>query len=462
MTMLFMKSWLILLVCCINLQQIKSMKMNAHHKAHKRGVLDRRGWFHDLKDQMKKLFHKFKGDKAAQGQGEVKQCHSDWIAGPNGACYYLPANPEKTWGDFFFAQNSCHDKGGADNVPAHAISIESAAEQKFIEEILDKYPDTDFWTSGNRISRSPSDLPGANKIWRWFDDEKPIESQGFTNWDEGQPQWENYINFEECIFLGHKSLFNLKWHDHRCSYNTASYICEYNLEAESKPEPEPEPEPEEKLEDCHSGWISGPNGACYYVPSNPHIEIGTFFAAQKGCSDKGEHDNVPSHAISIESLEEQNFIEDLLSEYPDTDFWTSGNRLDAHGATTRIWHWFKNEQPIESQGYVNWDEDNMQPGWESSYGEEACIFLGHMSRFKLKWHDHQCSFNTASFVCEYSRNTPDNPSAEPEAKPSSKPQPEPEPETDDEEVSGSGSGAGYAMDDEDMWEYKRILKSVHL
>ena len=49
--------------------------------------------------------------KAAQGQGEVKQCHSDWIAGPNGACYYLPANPEKTWGDFFFAQNSCHDKG---------------------------------------------------------------------------------------------------------------------------------------------------------------------------------------------------------------------------------------------------------------------------------------------------------------------------------------------------------------
>ena len=73
--------------------------------------------------------------------------------------------------------------------------------------------------------------------------------KGFTNWDEGQPQWENYINFEECIFLGHKSLFNLKWHDHRCSYNTASYICEYNLEAESEPElePEPEPEPEEKV-----------------------------------------------------------------------------------------------------------------------------------------------------------------------------------------------------------------------
>ena len=33
----------------------------------------------------------------------------------------------------------------------------------------------------------------------------------------------------------------------------------------------------------------------------------------------GADDNVPAHAISIESSEEQNFIENLLAKYPGTD-----------------------------------------------------------------------------------------------------------------------------------------------
>ena len=55
--------------------------------------------------------------------------------------------------------------------------------------------------------------------------------------------------------------------------------------------------------------------------------------------------------------------------------------------------------------YVNWDEG--QPGWKSSIGDEECIFLGHKSRFNLKWHDHQCLYNMASFVCEYERSRPE-------------------------------------------------------
>ena len=54
---------------------------------------------------------------------------------------------------------------------------------------------------------------------------------GFENWDIGQPQWSSPYGEEECIFLGHKSLFNLKWHDHRCNYNGASFICEYDKNA---------------------------------------------------------------------------------------------------------------------------------------------------------------------------------------------------------------------------------------
>jgi len=85
--------------------------------------------------------------------------------------------------------------------------------------MLDDYPDTDFWTSGKR--------PRSAKTWHWLHDPKSINDYGFENWDIGQPDWNERYDEGECIFLGHKSRFDFKWHDHRCFYNAASYVCEY-------------------------------------------------------------------------------------------------------------------------------------------------------------------------------------------------------------------------------------------
>ena len=55
----------------------------------------------------------------------------------------------------------------------------------------------------------------------------PSGAAGYVNWDEGQPGWKNYIDYEKCIFLGNKEQFGLKWHDHRCSYDGAAPLCQY-------------------------------------------------------------------------------------------------------------------------------------------------------------------------------------------------------------------------------------------
>lgn len=417
---------MILLICSMNIDFIAA---RSHEKNEQSRSIDNRG----IIDSIKKLLG-IDGTTTTD-----KECIPGWIGGPNGACYFVPRHPDVERGTFFQAATKCSLEAldEADHVDAHVLSIETEEEQVFIESLLSEHPETDFWTNGNRLNSADM------KIWHWGSSLASIEDQGFANWDEGQPQWKNYIDDEECIFLGHESSFHFKWHDHRCSYNWASYVCEYSRnepepqpEPEPEPQPEPEPEPESEPEPepqpkpkpeptpeankaCAAEWILGVNGACYMVPNNPDHNRGTFFDAKAACSKI----HPGSHVVGIESAAEQKFIESLLSKYPETDFWTSGNRLNPEDR--KIWHWGNNPASIEDQVFVNWDEG--QPQWKNFIDDEECIFLGHKSLFNFKWHDHRCSYDSASYVCEY---IPD------------KPEPEPKPEDDEDESEMFGSG-GY-------------------
>jgi len=223
-------SWVLLLICHVELHQTASTKRNTH--------LRKRQGLNDLFKMMEAMADAFGGmadnmtpNEVAEptevpetnfvpvGGFEHETCFDGWIPGPDNQCYFVPADPTSDKGTFYHVADKCTDLGPF----MHLASIRSPEEQKFVEGILSAYPETDFWIGGYQLQS------GTTNVFKWEEDRThDARAHPYTNWDEGQPQWENFIGPEECIFLGHKSSFNLKWHDHRCSYDGASYICKYH------------------------------------------------------------------------------------------------------------------------------------------------------------------------------------------------------------------------------------------
>lgn len=287
---------IILLVCMVNVEFLEA-------KSHKRNKQSRSIGNRGVIDSIKDLLGIGQGDDTADNDqdgdgvldwdddndgipdeldndlnnGEIpdaemaveKDCVSGWTAGPNGACYFFPSHPETERGNFHQANTKCRLEalGWSSMTPAqaHVLSIETEGEQKFIENLLADFPETDFWTNGNRLNKD------GNKIWHWGNNPASIEDQGFVNWDEGQPQWSSPWGKEECIFLGHKSLFNFKWHDHRCSYDLASYVCEYSRnDPKSELKPGAHPSDDEDSSSEHGSGHGSGHGSDYHEYGSGH------------------------------------------------------------------------------------------------------------------------------------------------------------------------------------------------
>lgn len=149
----------------------------------------------------------------------AKECPADftYIAPVNG-CYKL-VNRKWNWDSAGLECRSLHKD-------AHLVVISDAAEQHEIRKMIDSTHkttlagcETAFWTAGQRID------PNSNSTFIWRPDplSNTVSLMTYTNWDTGQPTYNNQA--ESCMYL---YSVHRRWHDGHCNLFYCS-LCEIDI-----------------------------------------------------------------------------------------------------------------------------------------------------------------------------------------------------------------------------------------
>ncbi|XP_077597029.1 layilin [Stigmatopora nigra] len=149
-------------------------------------------------------------------------------AGNNRPCYKLAYFSElRRRLNFADADLACRRDGG------QLLSVESASEQKTIEQLIaDLRPtDGDFWI-GLRRNHGDEDSSGSSECssqYRWLDGTKST----FRNWHSDEPS----CGYEVCVVMYHQpsappslgGLYMFQWNDDNCE-TKHNFICKYTAE----------------------------------------------------------------------------------------------------------------------------------------------------------------------------------------------------------------------------------------
>merc|ERR1712043_74662 len=126
---------------------------------------------------------------------------------------------------------------------------------------------------------------------------------------------------------------------------------------------------------CPAGW-SNRQSSCYHVSRDADSWVESMRMCQ---SHKGR-------LVSIETSEEQQYLESLLSSGADDKYWVGGSDWTVEG----VWIWEPSGTNIT---YTNWEMN--QP--DNDNGVEHCMYMNRDSNFM--WVDEFCQ-DTYNYICE--------------------------------------------------------------
>ncbi|XP_028322617.1 layilin isoform X2 [Gouania willdenowi] len=164
----------------------------------------------------------------AQGQRVCK-------AGKGKPCYKLAYFSElRRRLNFAEAALACSRDGG------QLLSVESASEQKIIEQLVAELrpTDGDFWIGLRRDNREEESNLDCSAQYHWLDGSKST----FRNWHWDEPS----CGYEVCVVMYHQpsappglgGLYMFQWNDDNCETKN-NFICKYTAGKPMKPSPSP-------------------------------------------------------------------------------------------------------------------------------------------------------------------------------------------------------------------------------
>ncbi|KAL6098608.1 layn [Pungitius sinensis] len=136
--------------------------------------------------------------------------------------------------NFVEAELACRRDGG------QLLSVESASEQKIIEQLITELrtTDGDFWIGLRRNHGDEESSSDCSSQYYWLDGSKST----FRKWHQDEPS----CGYEVCVVMYHQpsappglgGLYMFQWNDDNCETKN-NFICKYT--AERPPEPSPSP-----------------------------------------------------------------------------------------------------------------------------------------------------------------------------------------------------------------------------
>jgi serine/threonine protein kinase len=262
--------------------------------------------------------------------------------------YYKIIDTPMTW---HLAKEYCEKMGG------HLVQIESTGEQEFVKKLAGNNVNAYYYIDGTDEAKESD--------WR-FSDGRSIK---FANWLSGEPSNKTAkFNWEEhyVVMLVGKEC---KWNDCSGAF-TAQFICEWDglkmlsaIPVKQKVMPVRIPKESAKFGEHHYKLFD---------------KAATWFEAKRLCEASG------GHLARIESPEEQQFIEQLISSSKAEYFWLDGSNARVAGT----WEDSEGNKLI----YVHWDK-----GQPNNAGEGEHYLAINKNRY---WHDGYVGYRT-SYICEW-------------------------------------------------------------
>ena len=264
--------------------------------------------------------------------------------------YYSLYNESLTWTE---AEAICVSMGG------HLVSINSAEEQKLIEEILPFGIMNLYW-----IGATDKDSEG---VWKWVDTGEVFwqgqsngSGTGYSNWNSGEPN--DNESEEDYAHIYNNNVSFGKWNDITgVATSPTGFICEVDT-TKLKPD----------SNNCYNGNK--------YELYNSSL---TWLEAEKFAESKG------GHLVTITSENEQKFVETLIKNGTKNNYFIGANNYNQRFA----WNWITNEK-LE---YTNWNTN--QPDFYE--GKEYFGMIYKYSDYYGKWNDLPNQNNNVGFIIEY-------------------------------------------------------------
>lgn len=281
---------------------------------------------------------------------------------------YAVINQTLSWSD---GKILCESLGG------HLVSVNNEAEQNYLNELMQKTGTYKaYWTGGYKRV--------LTNTWTWLTD----EDFGYTNWDLGEPNFEN----EDKVYMyGDNSIAALgTWNNHIDSSTGTSYGKNIQIAAICEWETSEEYAVEETF-----------NGKKYQL-FDKHMK---WSEAKEYCEQIG------GHLITVTSAEEETFFEDLIRKGQNVMYWMGGK----YDFNKSKWEWITGENFT----YSNWDYREPNNYIRYTDGErESCAMiykqpnLGKGSSRAYSWNDSYDDGNLPGqedffftdnfgFVCEF-------------------------------------------------------------
>ncbi|KAM6984126.1 layilin isoform 2-T2 [Tautogolabrus adspersus] len=156
-------------------------------------------------------------------------------AGKGKPCYKLAYFSElRRRLNFVEAELACRRDGG------QLLSVESASEQKIIEQLITELrpTDGDFWIGLRRNHENEDSSLDCSSQYYWLDGSKST----FRNWHWDEPS----CGYEVCVVMYHQpsappglgGLYMFQWNDDNCETKN-NFICKYSGEKPQDPSPSP-------------------------------------------------------------------------------------------------------------------------------------------------------------------------------------------------------------------------------
>uniref|UniRef100_G3QBN0 Layilin n=1 Tax=Gasterosteus aculeatus TaxID=69293 RepID=G3QBN0_GASAC len=156
-------------------------------------------------------------------------------AGKGRPCYKLAYFSElRRRLNFVEAELACRRDGG------QLLSVESASEQKIIEQLITELrpTDGDFWIGLRRNHGDEESSSDCSSQYYWLDGSKST----FRKWHWDEPS----CGYEVCVVMYHQpsappglgGLYMFQWNDDNCETKN-NFICKYTAERPLEPSPSP-------------------------------------------------------------------------------------------------------------------------------------------------------------------------------------------------------------------------------
>jgi len=296
------------------------------------------------------------------------QCDAGWVGTTDVGCYKFLTDQASTSQTWFQAKTLCEAQGG------YLAELKTESANSFVSTLAaSAYPAV---TGGWHIGLSDIVVEGT---WQWFSTQETVS---YTAWEANKPDTSDG-NTNDCAYLTVSAQFVGTWTDaDDCltALADSAIICEKASTSLTTDSSATTATTTSSTTTCSSGWYSY-GGSCYKFVLANGVLGSTWSDAETYCSTAG------GHLTSVHSLEEENFIEAMVTNYDgrELSYW-----MGAKPSILGSWEW--------SDGSA-WDYTNFNNDDETATVGRCLIQFGGYYGDAKGWSTYPCS-STAYFVCK--------------------------------------------------------------